>query len=185
MNDDLERRLEAWGAEAAPQPDPAFSVRLEADLRSQAYFGSASPTPDPSPWRQLLRPAALVFSSVVLLIAAFAFFGGSDTDDVIMSAASNTEVTLPNDTVVSGSAGLALPNGSQISVNSGGSAVVDGVVLGGGTLAEILDGKLEIFVTLPTSVPVPPAAANPDYDRHDRANTTTRPHPAAAPRARP
>lgn len=73
MNDDIERRLEAWGSASAPDPDPDFSARLEADLRSQAYFGSGCQAPDPSPRRQVFRPAVLVFSSICYWSAHWCF----------------------------------------------------------------------------------------------------------------
>ena len=177
MNDDIERRLEAWGSASAPDPDPAFSARLEADLRSQAYFGSGSQAPDPSPRRQVFRPAVLVFSSIVLLVGALVFLRDSTSAEVIMSAASGTEVTLPDDTVVTGTAGLALPDGSQISVDAAGSAVVDGVVLSGGTRAQVTNGQLEVLLTRPTAVPLPQPP--------DRAKTRPTVGPTATPEPTP
>lgn len=181
MNDDTERRLKAWGSASTPKPDPAFSARLEADLRSQAYFGSGSQSPDPSPWKQVFRPAVLVFSSIVLLVGALVFLRDSTSAEVIMSTASGTDVTLPDDSVVRGTAGLALPDGSQISVTERGSAVVDGVVLGGGTRAQIIDGQLEVLLTRPTAVPLPQpperATTSPTLD----PTATPAPTPTAQP----
>lgn len=194
MADDLGDELEAWGATRGPDPDPAYARRLEADLRSQAYFAANGPDRQPDGHRRtLLRPAILVFSSIALLLGAVLFLRSDDPDQLIMSEATGTQVIVPDETPVAGSPGLALPDGTRISVDEGGSAVIDGIVLGGGTEALVLDGRIEVLVTEPTSTPGPTeqpaptsgATATPEATARPDVEPTPDPTPTAGPAPTP
>jgi hypothetical protein len=186
MADDLGDDLEAWGATPTPDPDPAFARRLEADLRSQAYFAANAPERQPGNGpRPFLRPALLVFSSIVVLVGAFLFLRSDDPDQLIMGAATGTRVVVPDETPVAGSPGLALPDGTRITVDAGGSAVIDGIVLGGGTRALVVDGRIEVLVTEPTptsrpTTPTPSITARPEATTAPDGEPTPDPTPTAA-----
>ena len=70
MNDEQKAGLEAWGDEPTPTPDPAFGERLEADLRSAAYF---APKESVSASPRLLRPALVL--AAILAVAGVGLAG--------------------------------------------------------------------------------------------------------------
>ena len=68
MDDELRRRLDDLRGDTGPTPDPSFAQRLEADLRSQAYF---APSPDaPEPRRPLLLRPGFVLGALVAVALA-------------------------------------------------------------------------------------------------------------------
>lgn len=147
MADDLEQQLQRWGDETAPSPDPAFANRLEADLRSAAYFGRRTTAPEPRR-RWVLRPAFVMATvALVALVAAVALniTDGDPVDTLVMGDSSDTTVTLPGGTVQEGGEGLELPDGTVIDVGPDGFATVDGVVLGPDSRALVVDGHLELL----------------------------------------
>ncbi len=160
-------RLERLGADAGPPIDPAFANRLETDLR-MAMADRAQPAARPW-WRPVLIGAA---SLLVLLAAGAAVLRLTATPSIelVMTAANDTEVILPDGALADGVAGLELPDGTRISVGSAGQAVVDGVVLPSGSVAVVANGRLELLPTTTSttaldpdeSASVPPPSSAPD-----------------------
>lgn len=183
--DDLERRLEEWGGQPAPPPDPAFAERLERDLRSQAYFSPAGATPTGP--RRVFRPALVM--GATLLVAVGVWLGlrdGSEARAVVMSEASGTDITRPGEPEEPGQSGDVLPDGTRISVDDTGTAVIDGVVLGGGTEAVVVDGRIEVLLTDPTATPAD--EPTPTATRTPTARPTSTPAvvaPGSTPRPAP
>lgn len=152
----VERRLEAWGSEDRLVVDGAFANRLEARLRELAAEQHAS-----RPVRPLWQPLALAaVSLLVVVVGVFALTGSSGDDDLlVMGVASDTQVVLPGGDVVVAREGLALSDGTRISVGPDGSAVVGDVVLGADTEAVIADGTVEILVDERSTTSAPPTTA--------------------------
>ncbi len=184
MSDELKKRLGAWRSTPTAQPDAQFADTLERDLRSQAHFAPRSAAKRP-----LLRPAVLVFSSAAVLLGVW--FAVQDTssspEEVVMSRPTDTEITLPGQAPTRPTNQVTLPDGTRIAVEDDGSAVVDGVVLDGGTEALVEDGRIEIFPANPTPMPAPPAT--PTATAGPAASSlpapTPEPTPEGAPRVTP
>lgn len=66
---------------------------------------------------------------IALILVSAAWFGGADPE-IVIAAADDVSVVLPDGSVVSGAAGLELPDGSRLDVD--GSLVVDGRTYGPG-----------------------------------------------------
>ncbi len=181
---DVHRRLEAWGNDEPPLVDGAFANRLDSDLRSM-HHGARRPGLADAP-RPIWQPAALALAALFLVVGGVVAFTRTSTDDItlVMAAATETEVVLPDGETVAGSVGLELPDGTQISVGADGSAVIAGVVLEAGTQAVTIDGQLEILVDAgpeptvpddpdPTSSTTTPPSTRPTTSTTDGTTSTT------------
>ncbi len=173
--DEVQRRLEQWGNDEQPSVDGAFANRLDSDLRAMHHSTSETKRP-------FWQPAVLALAALLVVAGGVFAFTRTRTDDlvVVMAAATETEVVLPDGEIVNGAAGLELPDGTQITVGADGSAVIAGVVLEAGTQAVINDGQLEIRtqpdatdseVTGPSSTVAPTTTTRPS----DRDSTTAPP----------
>ena len=193
MNDEIKRRLESWGSAPTPDVDPLFAERLDADLRSAAYF---APTPEPDPRRRLIMRPAFVLAGLVLVAAiATVAVGLWDTDNrevLVLGDASSSSVTVPGQTAMPAEAGAALPDGTIIDVGPGGFALVSGVVIPADTRALVVDGHVELLEPEVAIAPTPTATPTPTDRTDGRVATpspertaTTRPTPALTPASTP
>ena len=188
MNDDLQRRLDEWGTSATPPVDGAFANRLEADLRMSATEGGAATRPW---WTMLLRPSFVAVALLVVGGIAGTLLLDSEADGVVMVASEGgtVSVSVPGSpTTVVGAAGLDLPDGTEVRVGPGGTAIIDGVVLTPGSIARIDDGALELIeidardlvdpaTTSTTAVDTAPTTVDPP--------ATTSPPTTVSPTSRP
>ncbi len=146
--------LERLGAEPGPSIDPAFANRLETDLRMAMVD---RPAPRVRPWWQPVLVGVAVVLTLVTGGAAIRALSTSLSTELVMSAARDTEVILPDGASADGVPGLELPDGTRISVGADGSAVIDGVVLAPGSEAVVVAGRLELLAAddaeRPTSSP--------------------------------
>ncbi len=130
-------------AATAPVPpvDPSFADRLAARLTAQ-HQEHADRRPSVAPWA---RPAVIGLASL-LAVAAFVLLlpGGGGPRDLRLTAAVDTSVVLPDGTVLAASAGTALTEGTVIRVGPDGSATVDGQALPAGTIAVVVDGRVDV-----------------------------------------
>lgn len=159
-DDNLDTTLTQLGAADGPPADPAFADRLDAALRT-AHSAQVGERNQRSVWVPVTAAvsalAAVVVGASIWLVA----FAGDPAAEVVMTAAVDTEVVLPGETVSAGEAGLSLPDGTRIVVGPEGEAVVDGVVLGPGAEAIVNDGRLD--VTGPArAAPIDPSADQPE-----------------------
>ena len=176
-NDELEERLESMSTRSAPPVDPDFGNRLESELRRQL----AEPaTRRGSMWDVLLRPGVLVGTAAAVIAVVFIVAQRDTPVDLVMGSAEGTSISIPGESeTIDGVAGLSLPEGSRIVVAQEGSAVVADVVLDGGTIAQIVDGQLELVDVAPeTTRPrtsVPGTSIPGSTDPASRAPDTTIP----------
>lgn len=171
MTDDLEHRLEQWGSAPQPPVDGAFANRLDLDLRELRHLPSRERAQRP-----VWQPAMLALAAAVLVVAGV-FAVSRDGDDeiaLVMGPTTQTEVVLPGGEVVPGEAGLALPDGTRITVGDNGSTVIADVVLAPGTEAVIVDNRLEILVDEP-SRETATTAATPSTTTGPTSTATTAP----------
>ncbi|MGI9621538.1 MAG: hypothetical protein ACR2PK_01780 [Acidimicrobiales bacterium] len=185
MNDDLEKRLRDWGRSVTPEPDPDFAQRVEADLRSAAYFSPAPEEPRARP-RFTLRPA-LVLGMFVLLAGAAALvvanLNDDETETLAMEEAEGASVIGPSGAAAPAETGTELPDGTIIEVGSNGFAVVGGIVLPPDSVAVIVDGHVEFLGAFPTPAtrtaptPSPTAAPTSPAILVPEPNTETTPPP--------
>jgi len=166
--EDVVRRLEQWGTDDQPAADGAYANRLDTDLRD-LHRATADRQ------RPIWQPAILAFAAGLIVFAGiFAFMRDSSDDiEVVMGASTRTELVLPGGEIIAAEAGLALPDGTRISVGEDGSAVVADVVLEPGSEAIVTGGRLEILVD---ERPSPPELDPSDTTQPEpRPTTTTRP----------
>lgn len=165
---DLTDQLDRLGASQTPPVDPAFADRLEAQLRvrhaEQVSIGTGR-----SPWWRPLAGLAGVLGVVVLAAVSLTLLR-PDESVVVMTAAAATDVVLPGETATPGAAGLELPDGTRIVVAAGGEAVVGGVVLGPGSEALVVGGRIEVL-----------GAPDRETDPGDAGPTTSTPVVSVAP----
>lgn len=189
MNDhnDVERRLEAWGDHEPPPVDGAFANRLEADLRQIGEVQRAIRR------RPLWQPIVLATASMLIVIVGLLGFRGNDLEDqiLVMGVSTQTDVVFPDGSVTEATTGLELPDGTRINVASDGSAVVGEVVLGPGSRAVVVNGRLEILETRRSTTTLnrstTPNAGDPAATQEpaDRESTTTTTAPERTPTTRP
>ncbi len=178
MDDELHDRLENLGADPGPAPDPAFAERLEADLRSQAYFAPRDRAHAAPARRGLLRPGLVMGALVVLALSAVLVVsrGGEEPDVLVIENGLGATVTLPGGDTVAGGSGVALPDGSLIEVAADGFALIDGIVLPPGSIATVVDGVLELTavpaIVIPTPTPTPTPSPTPDLATTPEAEPT-------------
>lgn len=156
---DLERRLQNLGSAPGPSPDNGFTDRLDSHLRvMHAQELGASPR------RPRWTPAIVGLIAIIAVIfVATLSFDGATSAEVIMTAASDTEVVFPDERSVTGSEGLTLPEGTRIVVGSEGEAIVNGVILGPGSEAVVVAGDhIDVVVTTPVDPPPSDTGARPD-----------------------
>lgn len=171
---DLERRLEQWGSDEPSAVDGAFANRLDADLRQLASDRLPS-----TRQRPIWQPIVLTLAAALVVLVGVVTFTGDQGDQValVMGPTTETEIEFPNGEIVTGEAGLALPDGTRITVGVDGSAVIADVVLDPGTEAIIQNGQLEILIddrpaqTQPTST----VTATTSSARPTTAPPSTRP----------
>lgn len=181
MDDELRKRLDAWGTDPGPEVDPVFAQRLEADLRSAAYF---TPTPPPPSSRRhpLLRPGLVLGALVLAALAAVVVVAGRDhpTEVLVIEDTAGATVTLPGDTAMAAVDGTELPDGTIIDVSPEGFVVVGGIVLPPDSRARIVDGVVELIevAVVPTPTPTPPATADPTATATATPEATTEAPPA-------
>lgn len=164
-NDPVER-LEVMANEAQPSPDPAFANRLETDLRLMMAERSA---PARRPWWQ---PAMALASVALVVIIGWLALASSNGEPVVVNAASDTELILPDGDSIVGTVGAELPDGTRISVGADGSAIIGGVVLDAGSEALVLDGRVVVIEPPPRGLP-PATTAVPSSDRPSSSLSTT------------
>jgi hypothetical protein len=186
MNDDIERRLEQWGRDRPTGADGAFANRLDADLRRLA-----SERQHAGRQRPIWQPAVLALMAALLVFGGVFAFTRDRADEtlLVMGATTETEVVLPSGEMVTGEAGLALPDGTRIVVGDEGSAVIADVVLEPGTEAMVQNGRLEILEdeqpapTRPTSPTTTAPADRPTTTLPSTTRPTTRPTASSAERS--
>ncbi len=139
--DELEQQLHRLGSTSQPAPDPAFANRLETDLRLLAIDSQQAKR---AIWRPVLGALA---ASVLVMVGVFSLMrlNPTPTDELVMSAAHQTSLVLPDGTEVVASDGTSLVDGTRIVVGSDGGAVVGSLVLSPGTVAVVVDGQIEIL----------------------------------------
>ncbi|MGI9597723.1 MAG: hypothetical protein ACR2QK_16285 [Acidimicrobiales bacterium] len=134
-------QLQQLAATPGPVPDPTFVDGLDARLR----VAHAQQTTRSRP-RLALIPILGLAAVLVLGIAGALIIGGSDSTEVVMTVASDTDVYV-DDRPVTASAGLVLPDGARIVVGPDGEAVVAGVVLAPGSEAIVVGDRVTLVVT--------------------------------------
>ncbi len=139
--DELEQQLHRLGSTSPPAPDPAFANRLETDLRLLAIDTQGVRRPI---WRPVLSALA---ASVLVMVGVFSLMRLNPTpsDELVMSAAHQTSLVLPDGTEVVASDGTYLIDGTRIVVGRDGGAVIGSLVLLPGTVAVVVDGQIEIL----------------------------------------
>lgn len=140
---DLDGRLRDLGRTPGPPVDAAFAEALDARLRilhvEQQAPGSA---------RAWWLAPLVALSVTVITVVGVLFIGSRPPDDeVVMTAAADTEVIGPDGVSMPASAGLVLVEGTRIIVGPDGEAVVDGVVLGPGSAAVVVGDRLDVVDT--------------------------------------
>lgn len=183
-DDELDSRLERWGRSSVPDVDGAFANRLETDLRMQATAAESSPRR----FGVLLRPAMIMAAVALVVVGYVMFAAGGDGDDVVLVAADNTTVSIPGSpTTIVGVAGFELPDGARLVVGPDGSATVAGIVLEPGTVAEIVDGRVELFdvdsalaTTSSTSIPTT-TTGQPTTSGPQTSDSSAPPSPSSGP----
>jgi hypothetical protein len=164
-DDDLRERLDAWGQSSPPAVTDMFADNLESELRVRAAQRTgAAPRP-------IWRPLAGLVAASVLILAGYLATTRIATDNgtvVVLATSQDSTVILPDGTELDSPTSLDLPDGSRIEVGADGSASVNSVVLGAGSVAEIVDGRVEVL-----SQPAQPTTS------------TTSPATSAAPSTRP
>lgn len=165
-DEELQQQLAEWGRAATPDPNATFADNLESGLRAMGVQRA-----QPRPIWQLLSGVAAAALLVIAGIFALDRYGESDL--VVMSASEDTAVFLPSGTELDSPSQLGLPDGSRIEVGPDGSASVGDVVLDAGSVAEIVDGRVEVLRS-PTETA--PTTAVP---------TTTQPPTTTAPTTQP
>lgn len=184
MDDELRRKLDDLHGDGGPGPDPSFAQRLEADLRSQAYFSPGAGAPLP---RRpiLLRPAFLLATVAIIALASMVIVSQFDDGGEILAIddGAGATVTLPGGEMVAGAGGVALPDGAIIDVGPNGFAIIDGIVVPAGARAIIVDGVVELTaVPSPTAAPTPvPPTPEPTFEPAPTPTTPPDPTPTAAP----
>ena len=174
MDDELHDRLENLGADPGPAPDPAFAERLEADLRSQAYFAPRDRAHAAPARRALLRPGLVLGALLLVALASVLVVsrGGDEADVLVIENGLGATVTLPDGDTVAGGSGVALPDGSLIEVAADGFALIDGIVLPPGSIATVVDGVLELTAVPAIVVPTPTPSPTPDLTTSPQAEPT-------------
>ena len=209
MDDELHDRLGAWGDERGPDVDPAFAQRLEADLRSAAYFAPRAGATPPRRRHPLLRPGFVLGALVLVALASavlLARTGGDGTDVLVIEETGGATVTLPGGSSMPATDGTELPDGTIVEVSPAGFAVIGGIVLPPDSRALIIDGVVELLDVTPESTPtaapsatptstpdvqieVPPIGVTPEPEPTQRPQLepapTTRPTPTARPQPTP
>ena len=169
-----EHRLEEWGNERQPSVDGAFANRLETQLRERASDRTSN-----RQRRPIWQPIAVAAIALIAMSVGLFSLAQSSDDGVllVMSAAFETEIILPDGEVITGSEGLLLAEGTRIIVGAAGSAVVGDVVLAPGTEALINNGKLEVLGDRRSSTTDNPSTTsepgNPRSTTRPAANDTT------------
>jgi hypothetical protein len=200
FDNDLETTLERLGADGGPPADPAFANRLDAALRT-AHAERLTEQRRRSLWLPIAAAVSAIATVIVGVMFWMAVVDGEASSDLVMTAATDTDVVLPGEATTVGTPGLLLPDGARILVGPNGEAVVDGVVLGPGAEAVVTDGRLELLepadrdnpdlASVPTTEPPPtgPAdAGSPDTDpstTRTMSDSTTPVTDAATDRTRP
>ncbi len=169
MTEDLEHQLTRWGSSSEPAPDGAFANQLETELRL-----AGADRPGLAGQRRIWQPIMAFAVAVVMVVAGgMALLGLNDSGvEVLVSSASDTQVVLPDGSIVPATAGLGLEDGSRIEVGEDGLAVVGEVVLEPGTNAVVVDGRIEVQanptdpsptsdVALPSTQPPQPTTSAP------------------------
>ena len=184
MDDDLRRRLEDLDDDAGPGPDPSFAQRLEADLRSQAYFtpGAGAPLPRRP---VLLGPGLLLGAVLIVAFASMLVISRFDDDGETLAIddSAGATVTLPGGETVAGVDGIELPDGTIVDVGIDGFAIIDGIVVPGGARATIVDGVVEL-IAVPSPTPAPtavPPTPEPTVNAAPTPTAAPDPTPTAAP----
>lgn len=141
-DDDLRERLDSWGQSSPPPASDVFADNLESELRATAAqrIGAAP--------RPIWQPLAGLVAVSVLLVAGFLALNqvtGDGHGVVVLATSQDSTVILPDGTELDSPTSLDLPDGTRIEVGTDGSAEVDSVILDAGSVAEIVDGRLEIL----------------------------------------
>ncbi|MEM9656450.1 MAG: hypothetical protein AAGA65_30520 [Actinomycetota bacterium] len=161
MTDDheLTEQLTRMGRAPTAEVDPAFADRLDAHLRVR-HVEVVGGRPDRWPIGRLLIGTAGATVVMVVLLSLTVFRTSQPV--VIMTAAAGTDVVLPGEAPSPGAAGQELPDGTRIVVADDGEAVVGGVVLGPGSEALVVSGRIEILDLSGSDRPDPPDDALPE-----------------------
>jgi hypothetical protein len=151
---DIRRSLETVATRAVPAPDAAFVADLERRLVARGPAARPEPvttlTPRHARPRRLVpvtSVAAAMVAGLVLLGALSGWFGGAGSTssrDLVLTAAVDTTVQLPDGHTVAGRAGLDLPDGAIVRTGPNGHAVAGKIELGPGLEAVVSDGHLEL-----------------------------------------
>ena len=190
MDDELRHRLDHLRDDAGPGPDPSFAQRLEADLRSHAYFASGGEAPR-GRRPVLLRPGFVLGALVLVAFAAMVVITQLDDggETLAIDDSAGATVTLPSGERLAGADGVELPDGTIVDVGLDGFALIDGIVVPGGAQATIVDGIVEL-VAVPSPTAAPTAAPPTPQPTVEPAPTSTvepesRPAPTATPAPTP
>lgn len=176
MNDDLERQLERWGRSSPPAVNQALANRLESELRRIAAEKTRPQR------RPIWQPLIGITAAAVLVVAGFlALDRDGMAEIVVLSTSENAVVILPDGTEIESPSELGLPEGSRIEIGSAGSATVGDVILGAGSVVEIVDGRVEVL----SSPPAPTSATTvaPTADPSTTTQPTSTQPPTTADRA--
>lgn len=169
MNDP-EHKLQAWADDPVEAPDASFADRLEASLRVQ--FAERAPAAGGA-GRPLWQPVALAAVALVALASLGVVLLGRADDGLVVAAATDTQIVLPGGDIVAGTEGLELPDGTQILVGPEGSMSIADVVLAPGTVAEVVDGAVEIIDAPPAPAPPSPSGPPPTAPSSPEPSTST------------
>jgi hypothetical protein len=177
-DDDLDSTLTRIGADAGPPIDPVFANRLDGALRV-AHAEQLTERDRRSIWIPVTAGLSAVGALIVGVMILVASVNGAANDEVVMTAATGTDVVIPGELVMDGTPGLRLPDGTRISVGPNGEAVVDGVVLGPGAEAVVIGGRLEVVDVDPVDSADADRASPPSPSLTTAPPVTSRPDDAA------
>ena len=181
----LRRALDALGSSHVAAPDPAVLDATEARLRSvHALITDAAPTPTMatrSPARRAIVGSALAGALALGALVAFAVTRDDATTTLALevTAADHAYIILPDGSRIPATAGVTVPNGARLVVDADGSVTIDGVVIGPGETAVIIDGKVSLdngndpdrpnasSPNDPTTGATEPPGGDPDRDPDD------------------
>lgn len=172
MNDEeLRDQLDSWGNSSSPPVDNVFADNLETSLRVAAADRNGHRT------RPIWQPLAGIVTVAVIVLAGFIALDGARNGDghvILLSASQDSLVMLPDGTRLDSPSALDLPDGTRIEVGPDGSASVGDVVLEGGSVAEIIDGQVEVL-TNPTDATPPSRSSTTTEPPSDTRPSTTAP----------